>query len=32
MRTDHRRADIAMIEQLLDRPDVVTRLEQMRGE
>ena len=29
---DHRRTDIAMAEQVLDGPDVVTILEQVRGE
>src|SRR5205814_4739021 len=29
---DHRRADVAMAEQLLDGPDVVTVVEQVRGE
>ncbi len=30
MRVDHRRRHIAVTEQLLDRPDVVTALEQVR--
>ena len=31
VRVDHRRADVAVAEQLLDRPEVVAGLKQVRG-
>ena len=32
VRVDHRRADVGVPEQFLNRPDVITRFEQVRGE